>query len=512
MPAFRGRPVPSHLVALGGIVALGAVLRFATLDLQSYRYDEAVTVGRVLHANFFDTFSAIPRSESTPPLYYLIAWAWSKPFGTGEFWMRSLSALAGTASIAVVYLGAVALPLPRRAGLIAAAAVAVSPVMVWFSQDARAYALVFLLTALSFLFFARARRSGSARDLAWWAVFSALALATHYFAGFVVAPEVVLLLLGSRAGGTVPRRAAALATLGIVAMGVLLLPVAIEQTEHAHASWIAEQPLGERLERATAKLVGSDNGNEHGARQGDVIPLGVPLALALAALALLLWRGDPDERRGAGVAAIVGAAAVALPLILIPFGADYFDGRNMLPAFVPLLIVVGAGFGARRAGSAGLALAGAFCLCSLVFTLEIDRLPRLQREDLRNAAAEVGPLGPGKAVVAIRYATSQPLRYYLGAEITKTTPPPLREIDLVGSASAERSARRLLPPAFHQVESKPVSYNFTLARFRASHPVRVPIRLLENGALVGGGRIASVLVAPPAPAPPSSSGEPVPAR
>ena len=75
--------------------------------------------------------------------------------------MRSLSALAGTASIVVVYLAALALPLPRRSGLIAAAVVAVSPVLIWFSQDARAYALVFLLTALSFLFFARARRGGA---------------------------------------------------------------------------------------------------------------------------------------------------------------------------------------------------------------------------------------------------------------------------------------------------------------------------------------------------------------
>ncbi len=470
---------------------LGAALRFATLDLQSYRYDEAVTVGRVLRPSLFDTLSAVPHSESTPPLYYLVAWLWSRPFGTGEAWMRSLSALAGTASILVVYLGAVALPLPRRAGLVAAAMVAVSPVLIWFSQDARAYALVFLLTALSFLFFARARRGGARRDLAWWAACSALALATHYFAAFVIAPEAVLLALGSRR-----RRDVALAVAAIAAMGALLAPIALRQADNAHAGWIGDQPLGQRLERAGAKLAGSDNGDEHGTRQPGPIPLGVPVALALAALALLLWRGEGDERRGAGVAALVGGTAVALPLLLGRFGADYFDGRNLLPAFVPLIVVLGAGFGARRAGRVGLGLAAAFCLCSLVFTLEIDRLPRLQREDLRNAAAEVGAMRPGIAVVAIRYATNQPLRYYLGASFATSTPPPLREIDLVGSGqAAERNARRLLPTAFHRVESKPVSYNFTLTRYRSRHPVRVPLRVLQNGALVGGGRLASVLVA-----------------
>jgi hypothetical protein len=472
-------------------VLLGALLRFATLDLQSYRYDEAVTVGRVLHPSLFSTLAAVPHSESTPPLYYLVAWIWSRPFGTGEVWMRSLSALAGTASIVVVYLAALALPLPRRAGLIAAAAVAVSPVLIWFSQDARAYALVFLLTSLSFLFFARARRGGARRDLAWWAVFSALAIATHYFAGFVVAAEAAFLVLGGE------RRRAALAVIAVVLVAALLLPIARKQEANAHVGWISQQPLGQRLERAGAKLVGADNGDEHGSRQPGPIPLGVPVALAIAALALLLWRGDPDERRGAGVAALVGGGSAAMALLLALLGADYLDGRNLLPATMPLLIVLGAGFGARRAGWAGLGLAAAFCLCSLAFTVEIDRLPRLQREDLRNAAAEVGSLWPGKAVVTSRYAGSQPLRYYLAARIADKALPPLREIDLVGSAAAaDRNAGRLLPPAFHRVESKPVSYEFTLTRFRSRAPVRVPLRVLQRGALVAAGGSASVLISP----------------
>jgi 4-amino-4-deoxy-L-arabinose transferase-like glycosyltransferase len=493
-------------LVIGGIVVVGAALRFGTLGLQSYRYDEAVTVGRVLHPSFFATIAAVSHSESTPPLYYALAWLWTRPFGSGEVWLRSLSALAGTASILTVYLGARALPLPRRAGLVAAALVAVSPVLVWFSQDARAYALVFLFGSLSFLFFARARRGSGRRDLLWWAVFSSLAIATHYFAGFLVAPEAALLLLGRN------RRGAALATLAVLAVCAALTPVLLQQSEHNHAGWIGQQPLGQRLERAGAKLVGADNGDEHGARQPGPVPLAVPAALALAALALLLWGAGPDERRGAGIAALVGATAVAAPLVLALLGSDYLDGRNLLPAFVPLTIVLGAGFGVRRAGRAGLALAAAACLCSLALTIQIDRLPRLQREDLRNAAAQVGTLGPGTVVVTNRYAASQPLLYYLDARVAHRSPPPLREIDLVGSASAARSAARLLPPSFHRVEAKPVSYDFTLTRFRSAHPVRVSLRVLQKGALVGGGPIPSVLVPPSASTSASASGGSVPAR
>jgi mannosyltransferase len=468
-----------------------------------------VTVVRVLHPNLFDTLAMVPKSESTPPLYYAVAWLWSRPFGTGEVGLRSLSALAGSASIFVVYLAAGALALPRRAALIAAAIVAVSPVLIWFSQDARAYALVFLLTALSFLFFARTLRGGARRDVAWWAAFSALAIATHYFAGFVVAPEAALLLWPKKQPTTrsavgLPRYMG-ITHSGTVVGGVVvvllvtaaLLPIGLRQAENAHAGWIAEQPLGQRLERTGAKLVGDDNGDEHGTRQAGPIPLAVPAGLAIAALVLLVALADREERRGAGIAAIVGGAGVAAPLLLGALGADYFDGRNLIPVFAPLIVLLGAGFGARRAGRAGLALAAAFCLCSLVFAIEIDRLPRLQREDLRNAAHEVEPLRPGTAVVTIRYSGNMPLRYYLGARPAHGPLPPLRQIDLLGSKiAAERSARRLLPPAFHEVESKPVSYNFTLTRFRARRPLRVPLSVLEQGALVGGGQRSAVLLPP----------------
>ncbi|MFI5028053.1 MAG: glycosyltransferase family 39 protein [Solirubrobacterales bacterium] len=453
-----------------------------------------MTVARVLHPSLFDTLSAVPRSESTPPLYYLLAWAWSRIFGTGEVGLRSLSALAGTASIPILYLGALALGMRRRVGLIAAAMAAVSPVLIWFSQDARAYSLVFLLTALSFLFFARALRDPRRGTLLAWAFSSALALCTHYFAGFVLVPEAALLLLWSS-----ERRRVASSLLVIFAAGALLLPVALQQAETAHASCIAEQPLPDRLDRAGAKLVGNDNGDEHGARQPGPIPLGVPVALALAALLMLALLGERRERRSAGVAAVVGVSGVIAPLLLGAFGADYLDGRNLLPVFVPLILVIAAGFGVRRAASAGILAAAAFCFCSLVFTIEIDRLPRLQREDLRNAADQIGAPRPGVAIVTIRYATSQPLLYYLGAEVARGPLPPLREIDLVGSKlAADRNARRLLPPQFRRVESQPVSYNFTLTRFRAPSPVRVPLRVLQNGDLVGGGRYSSVLSWPSA--------------
>ena len=70
--------------ALAGLTVLAAILRFSTLDVQSYWFDEAVTVGLV-KSSFGHMLSSIGGSESTPPLYYVIAWVWARVFGDGEW-------------------------------------------------------------------------------------------------------------------------------------------------------------------------------------------------------------------------------------------------------------------------------------------------------------------------------------------------------------------------------------------------------------------------------------------
>src|SRR3954447_20552431 len=200
--ALRPSPASGSLVrrlgpagwALLGIVGGAAALRFSTLGVQSFWHDEAVTVGRVLHPGLGATLREIPSSEATPPLYYVLAWLWSKLFGTSEAGIRSLSALFGTATVPVAYAIGARL-VSRRAGVLAAMAVAVSPLMVWYSQEARAYALLVLTSALTIWLFACALQEPERRRrLGWWAVAASLALLSHYFAAFVVIPEAAWLL------------------------------------------------------------------------------------------------------------------------------------------------------------------------------------------------------------------------------------------------------------------------------------------------------------------------------
>jgi len=90
--------------ALVLVVALGAAVRFIRIGHQSFEFDEIATLGLV-HRSFGGMLSRLwQSSESTPPIFYVLEWAWTKIFGTSEAGMRSLSALAGAATVPVAYL------------------------------------------------------------------------------------------------------------------------------------------------------------------------------------------------------------------------------------------------------------------------------------------------------------------------------------------------------------------------------------------------------------------------
>src|SRR5205807_9370343 len=147
--------------AIVGLTLLAALLRFATLAFKGF-WGDGISPGLLVHQPFGQMLAGIARLESTPPLYYAVAWLWTKVFGTSEAGLRSLSALAGTATVPIVYLAAREL-LTRRAAVLAAGLVALNPLLIWYSQDGRSYALLVLMCSAGLLWFARALRTSSAR-------------------------------------------------------------------------------------------------------------------------------------------------------------------------------------------------------------------------------------------------------------------------------------------------------------------------------------------------------------
>jgi len=478
----RGRPSRAFWI-VAGLVALGAALRFATLGVQSYHHDEIVTASRVLRVGFGHAMDAVGFSESAPPLYYALAWVWTQVTGTGPWGLRSLSAVAGVATIPVAFLIGRELR-GRPAGFLAAALVAVNPMLIWYSQEARAYALLAFFCALSLLYCVRALRVpevGDApdpkrdkRNLVLWGVFSALALATHYFAVFPLAAEVILLLRR--------RGRATLAGLWIVVLtAALLMPLVIHQMSYGHAEWIGKFSLGHRLWEAGATFVIGETGDIIGGPERPTLAF-VPLALALAAFALLAARGNRAEKRAAAVPLAVGSLTIGVPLLLAVTAAskDFVLARNLLPALVPLLLVVAIGFTVSRARRLGGALAAILVAYSLVLSVWVNFDEELQRPDWRAVAEHLGePEAPRATVLWV--LGEAPLRYYLstGAIQLKASEGYywlVREIDFVSDGPAPPPPRRLLGRGFREVSSEEVGRLF-IRRYRLDRPGLAPLRL-----------------------------------
>ena len=466
------------------ITAVGVGIRFSTLGLQSYHHDEVITAARVLPGSFIHMLREVRASESNPPLYYVLAWGWSKLFGTGEIGLRSLSALFGAATIPIAYLIGKEM-LSRRAGLIAAALVAVNPMLIWYSQEARSYALLVVLCAASLLFFLRARRSGGSWDLLLWSLFSALALSSHYFAAFPVAIEAGWLLVATRL-----RLGVLLAVAGIAAMGLLLTPLALAQANPHHIGWISASPLPTRGVHAAATFMTGETGSIIGRRPRNGYAI-VPGAIVLLGMVLAVFFAGRVGRRAASVGLVIGGGTAALAIAAAVAGKDYVIARNLFPALVPLLVSAAAGFAAFRWRRIGLALAGVLCAYWLAFAVHVDLTPNLQRPDWRDLAGKIDTSGRARAVVAWKLA-ADPLEFYLNNDAQRlySGEVRVREIDVLAKPSAVRALRGL-PAGFHRM-GRVSEARLTLVRYVTARPRVLDYSQLKR--LRTGFRVNSVLV------------------
>jgi 4-amino-4-deoxy-L-arabinose transferase-like glycosyltransferase len=459
---------------LAALLLLAAGLRLSTLDLQSFWYDEAFTPVRVLHAGLGATLHSVVHTENSPPLWYLLAWLDVRLFGDGELALRLPSALAGIATVGVAWAigGELA---GERCALACAALVAVNPLFVWYSQEARVYALFALTSAVAMLCCLRAWREPSRGRMAAFALSGSVALLTHYFAAF--------LLLGMAAWLLRARRRAALGAVAVLALvGLALLPLIIAQGGHG-TQWIGRWALSSRLQAIPQYYLTGYSG----APLGHGIELLVALPI-IAALGLVAARagaggggtpapGAQPALRTAGWTPAQGVALVAgtgilIPLALAVLGADYLAPRNLLGAMIPITALLALLFSSPAAGRAAWALAGTAAVAFLTLSIDVNLSPRLQRGNWRGVAHALSGTNAARALTTVELGAA-PLEYYLAGlrNLHRGSSVSVREIDETGYAPLRAPAGRTPAPGFGLRERLDVdgliAYRFFAATPRA---------------------------------------------
>jgi hypothetical protein len=473
-PACRFWPSSTETWIVVGLVVVAAVLRFATLSSQSYWLDES-QAAHELGLSFGGMLRAWNAAEWNTPLYLIVAWPWAKVFGTGEAGLRSLSALLGVGLVPLMYLAGREL-VSGRTGVIAAALAAVNPFMIDYSREAREYMLLVVLCTASLLFFARAWRRGGSRDLVWWAILSALAVLTQYFAGFLIAAEGLLLVYRLRSRASV---------IALGAQAVVLAPFVPHVIPRLtdKAEFITSQGLSTRIQQVPVTFALNT------LFKSSAVSYGLIGAAALAAvvIALLIVGASDHELRGAGLAALLAASVLLIPLLLAVTGHDDYIARGLMPAWPPLAIVVAAACAAPGAKLPGAALVGVLVAGFLWAGFKINSDPFYQRPDWRGVASALGSHTGTRAIVAYdgQFATG-PLSFYLPgipwagpgeASGTDTGPATIDELDVIGDRGQTPAA---LPQGITRIGSRDVDgylvYRFKLGRPWSTDPAQINAR------------------------------------
>ena len=172
-----------YLQLLLSLTLVGAILRFYNLGFNSLWLDEASTLTFAVKS-IPDIWQATTGGEFNPPLFY-----WTENlmlvFGNSEAVLRFVPALLGVLTIPLIYLAGKEF-MNRNTGIIAAAAFAFSPFLIFYSQEARAYSMMLFFVTFAMVFYFRALQNNSLRDWALFGALSALAFWTHFYALVII--------------------------------------------------------------------------------------------------------------------------------------------------------------------------------------------------------------------------------------------------------------------------------------------------------------------------------------
>ncbi len=322
--ARRAAADPSiRLVA--AVFVLGVVIRLITF--RGIWLDEATSIHQA-GMSFSGMIRNLRDTDVHPPLYFAVLWAAVRAFGNGLLAVRAPSIVAGALIIPAAYVTARDL-WDRRSGVVAAVLAAVGPIVVWYSQEIRMYAMFMLFALLAIWGQTRVlKRGGRAGDWSIYVLASAALAWTEYFGIFQILAQQAFFIAvmwrdrRGRGQGTRLLRGWLVSTAALVALGAPLVPFAFHQ-------FLVNQNAGKGFGAPTQTPLAG--GGHHG--------INIYTVLANLAWAVMGYHS-------AGImAALVALWPVGILL------AIFMLGRNMtrttlavvVSAVVPLLLLIGAG-------------------------------------------------------------------------------------------------------------------------------------------------------------------------
>ena len=179
-----------------GITILAAVLRFYHLGYNSLWLDEAATyIHSLTLSGIFDYTTSV--DYFNPPTFFLFEFIMIKLAGASEIGMRFFPAVFGVLTIPAAYLMGKEF-YDKYTGIVTAIIFAVSPFLIYYSQEARAFSMLLFFCTILMYVFLKASKSNERAEWILFGLVSAAIFMTHFYGVIFVAILAVFALIQFR--------------------------------------------------------------------------------------------------------------------------------------------------------------------------------------------------------------------------------------------------------------------------------------------------------------------------
>jgi uncharacterized membrane protein len=402
------------------VLAIAALARIWTLGDRNVWLDEAASWQTASHP--VPGVIASAATDVHPPLYYLLLKGWMAVAGDSPTGMRSLSVLFGLIAVVLAFRLAAGW-LPRPVALAALGWIAVSPLQVFFSQEARMYAPATALVLASCLAYRRWLDQGCRRitPLVWFVVTSAGALYLHYFTALILPALWIHFAVIGRgrqpavpaAGRPTARKAWLVANGAVLLLFLPWLPIAVRQIATGQP-WREAVSLSRIPEHALWLVVDLLAGYHFTWTPLLAISFALIAAVAAVGWAMLVRRGTGFRTDVDLWLLLVTGVPISAGLLALPFAGDMRLSRYL--SFLVPFVAIGAARGVSRmaAGPGTLtAIVGAATLGSLPWLLaysndsrkDTDVRPVIRAIETASEAdaGDLVAVEPGSMDICLRY-------------------------------------------------------------------------------------------------------------
>ena len=395
------------------ILIAGGLLRFLTLGRQSLWVDEGLSYW-IANQSWADLL--VDLQTSVRPLHFVIL-HFMILLGGSEWMLRAPSAIAGVISL-VLFYALVAEFFDRKTGLLAALLLAISPFHVWYSQEARMYAIECMFMLAASLFAVRGLRKNRWWDWCLFGLFEGLTLLSEtggiwFVLSFNFAAGLIFFF--KRQTGKFWSWVFSQAIAFIEYLPILInVPGAMKSGD---TDWIPPATIA-GLFRLVVDFVG---GHYHSVLQGIAV-LAVLLILFSAAASRLVDDYQMHPNRyiilvswlvlPVGISFLISQEYFKVPLRDLFFapGVYIFLNRNLITVMFPLYILIARGLILTRREIGILVLTS---IISLSFIAYIQNNLKTTKENFRAAASLVSRREmEGDTIVLAPDILEAPFAYY----------------------------------------------------------------------------------------------------